>query len=67
MAQWSLLETWIGVNIQRLTRALHCAHVVWPDLAQIDAPKPSCGPWLTTLKIGIYIKPFMKKIFAVLS
>src|SRR5947199_10818582 len=27
MAQWGLLETWIGVNIQRLTRAPHCAYV----------------------------------------
>src|SRR5919202_3104390 len=30
LAQWGLLETWMWVNIQRVTRAPHCAHVVWP-------------------------------------
>src|SRR4029453_17833541 len=32
MAQCSLHETLRWGNIQRLTRAPHCAHVVWPDL-----------------------------------
>ena len=33
MAQWGLLGALMWVNIQRITRTPHCAHVVWPDVA----------------------------------
>jgi hypothetical protein len=26
--------TWMYMQIQRITRASHCANVVWPDLAE---------------------------------
>jgi hypothetical protein len=32
MAQWVLLETFMWVNIHRITGVAHCANVVWPDL-----------------------------------
>jgi hypothetical protein len=45
MAQWGLLETLMWVNIQRITRAPHCANVVWPDLV---------SGWVVTAQDKIY-------------
>ena len=41
LAQLGLLETWIWANIQRITRVLHCANVVWPDLAKSLSQRPN--------------------------
>jgi hypothetical protein len=38
-----LLERGMGVNIQRITRAPHGAHVVWPDLGPRRPGRPAEG------------------------